>query len=224
MRMKNGSFGRAMVKRLTSKVKIWFVLNFAFEALIAASLSREESMRKLSAVAVAATLAIAFYFTLFWGFDALRMLTSPTYGLEEVWRSQFVFEIGRLFGLAPIGLIKLAAFFATLKLAVAAICAVHIVDRLRNFASGKANNEIFEAGLMLVVLISVASVGPAVWSHNADLVREQTIQLVLAGVAAGLGILERRHGRADEAAAPVDLTAPKDAVPESATWFSPLRR
>jgi len=49
-------------------------------------------------------LAIAFYFTLFWGFDALRMLTSPTYGLEEVWRSQFVFEIGRLFGLAPLGI------------------------------------------------------------------------------------------------------------------------
>ena len=34
-----------------------------------------------------------------------------------------VFGIGRLFGLGPIGLIKLAAFFATLKLAVAGICA-----------------------------------------------------------------------------------------------------
>ena len=54
------------------------------------------------------------------------MLTSPTYGLDDVWRSQFVFGIGRLFGLGPIGLIKLAAFFGTLKLAVAAICAVHI--------------------------------------------------------------------------------------------------
>ncbi len=81
-------------------------------------------MRKLSSAAVAMILAIAFYFTLFWGFDALRMLTSPTYGLEDVWRSQFVFEIGRVFGLAPLGLIKLAAFLATIKFAVAAICAV----------------------------------------------------------------------------------------------------
>lgn len=164
-------------------------------------------MRKLSVTATVTILAIAFYFTLFWGFDALRMLTSPTYGLEEVWRSQFVFAIGRLFELAPLGLIKLAAFFAALKLAVAAICAVHIVDRLRNFKSGKANNEIFEAGLMLVVLISIASVGPAVWSHNADLVREHTIQLLLAGVAAGLGILERRYAHANEAAKPVTAVA-----------------
>ena len=66
------------------------------------------------------------------------MLTSPTYGLEDVWRSQFVFAIGSLFGLGPIGLIKLAAFFAALKLAVAGICAVHIFDRFRGLAGGKA--------------------------------------------------------------------------------------
>ena len=111
-------------------------------------------MRKLSTAAVAMILAIAFYFTLFWGFDALRMLTSPTYGLEEVWRSQFVFEIGRLFGLAPLGLIKLAAFFATLKLAVAAICAVHIADRFRALGGGTANTDILDAGLVLVMLIT----------------------------------------------------------------------
>ena len=64
-------------------------------------------------------LAIAFYFTLFWGFDALRMLTSPTYGLDDVWRSQFVFGSAGSSVSAPLGLIKLAAFFATIKLAVA---------------------------------------------------------------------------------------------------------
>jgi hypothetical protein len=224
MRKQNGNLGRSMVKRLTSKVKDWFVLNFAFEALNAASLCKEESMRKLSVAAVAMTMAIAFYFTLFWGFDALRMLSSPTYGLEEVWRSQFVFEIGRLFGLAPLGLIKLAAFLATLKLAVAGICAAHILNRFRSLRGGKADTEIFEAGLMLVVLISIASVGPAIWSHNADLVREQTIQLMLVGVAAGLGILERRYEREAEASTPVDLAAPRIAVPEGATWFSPFRR
>src|SRR5712691_6294277 len=99
-------------------------------------------MRKISGATVAMILAIALYFTLFWGFDALRMLTSPTYGLEDVWRSQFIFGIGRLFGLGPIGLIKLAAFFGILKLAVAGICAVHILDRFRCLAGGKANSEI----------------------------------------------------------------------------------
>jgi hypothetical protein len=219
MRKQKGNSGRFMVKRLTSKVKSLFVLNFAFEALTHTSLSKEASMRKLSTVAVAMILAIAFYFTLYWGFDALRMLTSPTYGLDEVWRSQFVFEIGRVFGLMPLGLIKLAAFFAALKLAVAGICAAHILDRFRSLRDGKANSEIFEAGLMLVVLISIVSVGPAIWSHNADLVREQTINLMLVGVAAGLGILERRYGRAPESAVSLELAA----TPQGAPWFSPFR-
>ena len=93
---------------------------------------------------------------MFWGFDGLRILTSPNYGLEDVWRSQFVFAIGSHFGLGPIGLIKLAAFFGALKLAVAGFCAVHLVDRLRSLVSGKADNDILEGGLILVVLISIA--------------------------------------------------------------------
>jgi len=55
-------------------------------------------MRKLSALAVATISGVALYFTLVWGYDGLRMFTSPSYGLEDVWRSQFVFGIGSLFG------------------------------------------------------------------------------------------------------------------------------
>jgi hypothetical protein len=168
-------------------------------------------MRKLSAAAVAMIMAIAVYFTLFWGFEALRMLTSPTYGLEDVWHSQFVFEIGRLFSLSPFGLLKLAAFFGTLKLAVAAICAVHIGDRFRALAGGKAEPEILEAGLLLVVLISIGSAAPAIWLHNADLVREQVIQLLLAAVAVGLCVLERSYDRAE-----ATEIAPATAVDEAA--------
>jgi hypothetical protein len=171
---------------------------------------------------MAMILAIAVYFTLFWGFDALRMLTSPTYGLEDVWRSQFIFEIGRWFGLAPLGLIKLAAFFATLKLAVAAICAIHIGERFRALGGGKADTAILEVGLMLVVAISIVSVGPAVWSQSAELVREQVIQLMLAAVAAGLGILERRFERANTEAEPQLAVATAAPAPQGA-WFSPFR-
>ena len=59
------------------------------------------------------------------------MLTSPTYGLEDVWHSQFVFGVGRIFNLGPEGLIKLAAFFGVMKLATAVVFAVHVADRLR---------------------------------------------------------------------------------------------
>ena len=155
-------------------------------------------MRKLSFVSVAMILAISLYFMLSWGFEALRMLTSPTYGLDEVWRSQFVFAIGGYFHLTPVGLIKLAAFFATLKLAVAAICAVHILDRFRSLISGTADSEILDAALVLVVVISIGSIGPAVWSQNAELVREGAIQLSLAALAAALCMLERSLTRKAE--------------------------
>lgn len=152
-------------------------------------------MRKASAGTVAMILGVALYFTLFWGYDALRVLTSPTYGLEDVWRSQFVFGVGSYFHLEPMGLIRLAAFFGTLKLAVAILCAIHLVDRLRALAGGVANTEILEGGLVLVVLISIVAAGPALKTGNADLFREQVLQLLLALIATALCLVERNLSR-----------------------------
>jgi len=168
---------------------------------------------KLSTATMAIIVAIALYFTLFWGYDALRVLASPSYGLDDAWRSQYIFGIGRLFSLEPIGLIKLAAFFATLKLAVAAICAYHIVDRFRHMTRGQADSEILEAGLILVVLISIVSVGPASWVHSPDLMREHITQLFLAAVATGLCIFERMYAHRTEASE----AKPQPAVGASAT-------
>ena len=152
-------------------------------------------MGKLSNAAVVLIVAIALYFTLFWGYDGIRILTSPSYGLDDVWRSQYIFVIGRAFGLGPIGLIKLAAFFGALKLAVAGICAIHIADRVRCWTRGEANSEILEAGLMLVVVISIASVGPASWVNSVSLMREHAFQLLFAALATGLCIFERSNAR-----------------------------
>ncbi len=153
-------------------------------------------MRKVSAATVATIVTIALYFTLFWGYDALRVLTSPTYGLEDVWRSQFVFGIGSYFKLSPMGLMKLAAFFGAVKLAVALACAIHIADRLRSLAGGTANADIFEGGLVLVVAVSLASVGPSVWSQHAELLREQVVQLLLAALGVALCLVERNYTNA----------------------------
>jgi hypothetical protein len=171
-------------------------------------------MQRTSIAAVAMIVAISLYFTLFWGYDAFRILTSSSYGLEDVWRSQFIFGIGRLFGLGPIGLIKLAAFFGTLKLAVACICAVHIADRVRCMTRGEPNSEILEAGLILVVLISIISVGPAAWSNSVGLMREHAFQLLFAGLAVALCIVERNYLRSDASAETVPATA------RGTTWFS----
>jgi hypothetical protein len=167
-------------------------------------------MRKMSTVTVATILAISLYFALVWGYDALRMLTAPNRGLEEAWRADYVFVIGRLLGLSPVGLIKLAAFFGAVKLVAAGACALHIVDRIRCMISGRANSEVLEGALILVVAISIISVGPAVWSSNAEGVREYTVQLVLACLATALCIAERSFARDDSASALVE--AAEDAT------------
>ena len=168
-------------------------------------------MQKISTATASIIVLIALYFTLSWGYEALRVLTSPSYGFEDVWRSQFLFGIGRLFDLGPLGLVKLAAFFATLKLAVACICVLHIADRVRCFTRGQPNSEILEAGLILVVLITIVSVGPASL-HSADLMREHVYQLLFAALATGLCIFERVYALRTQAAeansqAAVDATA-----------------
>lgn len=152
-------------------------------------------MRKMSGASVAMIMAIALYFTLFWGYEALRVLTSPTYGLEDVWRSQYVFGVGSYFKLEPMGLMKLAAFFGAMKLVVALTCAIHLADRLRSVAGGKANADVLEGGLILVVAVSMAAAAPAVWTQNGDLLREQVLHLLLAAIAVALGLVERNYSR-----------------------------
>jgi hypothetical protein len=178
-------------------------------------------MRKASGAVVAMVVAIALYYTLFWGIDAVRVLTSPSYGLDDVFNSQFVFGVGRLFRFSPEGLIKLAAFFGVMKLATAAVFAVHIADRLRSLVGGgKPNMEILEAGLILVVAISVTAVLPALMSQNGGMVQQQTIELLLAGLAAALTIIERSDKAAAEEADEIEA---ETAAPADATWFTPWR-
>src|SRR5262249_33275156 len=76
------------LRRLTGKVKNRFPLNFEFQRLTHDSSIEEEFVGKISSAAVALIIAIVVYFTLFWGYDGLRILTSPSYGLDAVWRSQ----------------------------------------------------------------------------------------------------------------------------------------
>jgi hypothetical protein len=180
---------------------------------------REESVERFSNAAVALIVAIALYFTLSWGYEGLNTLMSPSFGLDDVWRSQFIFVIGSKFGLGPIGLIKLAAFFGALKLAVAVICALHIADRIRRWKTGEANTEILEAALILVVAITIASVGPASWANSASLMREHTFQLLFAAMATGLCIFERSVARRAKNAEPKPVVAVDAAATKAAPRF-----
>lgn len=155
-------------------------------------------MRRMSGATTAIVVAIALYFTLVWGYDALRVLTASNYGLDEVWRSEYVFIVGRLLDLDPTGLIKLAAFFGGVKLIVAGACAWHIVDRIRGLVTGvTANSEVLEGALYIIVAIGILSAGLAARSGNGEIVREYAVQLVLACLATALCLAE--HSRAERA-------------------------
>ena len=179
-------------------------------------------MQRVSGVVSALILAIAIYFALFWGYDALRILTSPAYGLEDVWRSQVVFGLGRYADFGPEALIRLAAVLGALKLVVAGVCAVHVFDRMRRlFAKAKPANEILETALIIAVAISIASLVPAILSSNADLAREQMIQLFLAGSTAVFCMLERGKTKA-EPAVETDIAGLSPAA--AGESFAPWRR
>jgi hypothetical protein len=177
-------------------------------------------MRKISGATTATILAISLYFTLFWGFDALRVLTSPSYGLDEVWRAEYIFVLGRMIDAGPVGLMKLAAFFGAVKLVVALVCAWHIVDRFRCMVSGTANAEVLEGALILVVAISIVTAGLAARSGNGEIVREYTIQLVLACLATALCIAERSAAFGAARTQPVE--AADDAEARVSTYSGPV--
>jgi hypothetical protein len=170
----------------------------------------EAAMQRTTGIIGALILAIAIYFALFWGYDAVRILTSPAYGLEDVWRSQIVFGIGRYAGFGPEGLIRLAAVLGAVKLVIAGVCAVHVVERMRAlFARATPANETLETALIVAVAISIVSLVPAIWSHNGDLAREQLIQLVLAGMTGVFCMIERGRTKSEPAvlAPPVESGA-----------------
>lgn len=145
----------------------------------------------------ASLLSIALYFALFWGFDALRILTSPVYGLEAAWHSQVVYWIARWFGLGPQGLLQLAAAYGIVKFAVAGVFAVHLLDRARCWRGGRADTkpdmDVLEMALFLVVIVSIVSVAPAIWQHDPTLIRSCTMNLVFASLAAALVAIERNE-------------------------------
>jgi len=151
-------------------------------------------MRNVSVVIAAALMGIALYFALTFGFVALQALTSPAYGLDDIWHSQFMFTLGRFFGLTPAGLVKLAAFIAAVKLVAAGICALHVIDRAR----GVPRTELLEGAMIVIAALTLVSLAPAVWSQGGDVIGEQVLQLGFALFAIALCVAERTLDRRAE--------------------------
>jgi hypothetical protein len=69
------------------------------------------------------------------------------------------------------------------KISHATMAIVVFADRFRTVSRRKANSEILEAGLILIVAISIISVAPASFRDGTEIVREHTLPLLLAALA-----------------------------------------
>lgn len=139
----------------------------------------------------AIVVAIVLYYILVWGFDAVRALTSANYGLDDLARAQSVRGLGRLLDLGPADLVRLAAFVAAFKLAAVAVLTLHLIDRARSVPGALSNHDILEAALLLVVILTGVMTIPAVNEGSGSLIRQHAIDLLLAGTAAILSVIER---------------------------------
>jgi len=169
-------------------------------------------MRWLGNLAAAAVMGIALYFAVCWAGEALRVFTSPTYGLDEFAESQEVFGIGRALALHGSGLFRAAAFLGAFRLVGALAFALYAAGRVRAFLLGKpCAYEMLEAALTLVVLLSFVTLLAAVLEESGSLLRANGLQLLLAAAAAIFNIIER-----EARAAPSPATAGTGALQASA--------
>jgi hypothetical protein len=186
--------------------------------------SRESGVRFFPASVSAILIGIALYFALLWGLDASRILTSPVYGLDNAAFAQLVYRIGGFIHVGPNGIILVAAFFGAAKLAIASILLCHLVERIRAFGSSKADHETLEAGLLLVVAMTIVSALPALADGIPSLVWPHSLHLVLAGVAATLSVLERIAERWEAAALREAARAAAEDSSDDATPAAPAQK
>ncbi len=183
-------------------------------------------MRWAHKAASAAVVAIALYFAVLWATDAVRVFASSTYGLDGFRPAQEVFSVGQTFGLGWNGLFRLSAFIGAFKLVGAVAFALHLADRVRGYMAGRAaEDEMLEAGLVLVMLLVLAMALPAVAQGNAVLLRGYGLSLLLASVALMLNIHERRarEGATAPSSASNAPSALQRAIAEARAQLPPLR-
>ena len=122
-------------------------------------------MRWLPKVIPCLVACIALYFALWFGIETLRIFLSPVYGLDDPAFAQTIRGIGRRADLGTAGLLKLAAFVGAVKLAIATLFAVYLAGRLRAIWRNDIEHELLDAGLLLVVLVTVVAAMPALQQH-----------------------------------------------------------
>lgn len=148
-------------------------------------------MARLSSSITIIVCAIAAYFMLHWGTDAIGIVASPMHGMDKPTFAHVVQNFARMFGLTQTGAIVCAVTFGTAKLGVAAIFSIYLLRRLTGIGDGEADHDLLEAGLVLVVVTVAAMALPLVTDENPAALNQFRVPLWLVGLAATFTMLER---------------------------------
>ncbi len=173
------------------------------------------------------TVAIALYFAMSLGLEALQALTSPTRGLDDRAVAGVVFGFGRLAGLGPEGLVRTAVLLGAVKLTAALVFPAYLAERRRGLFGVRTDHETLEAGLLLVVAATIVMAMPALYEGRTELLRQPMLYFLLAAAAAVVTIAEQLDARVGDDARgsaratlrSIDLGRAGEAV--SGPWFAP---
>jgi hypothetical protein len=183
-------------------------------------------MRRFSLTIPFLVTGVCFYFAVVFGREAIAVLTSPSGGLENPVFARAVYGIGLLAGLETKGLLRLAAFLATLKLATAVLFALHLLDRFNPLRTAEINHELLDTAALLCVCVTAVLASPALLEVAPQLLAPHRPALWLAGLAATLSMIER--AAQEETPQPVRVTSrcalPPRRMNVSARRWDYLRR
>jgi hypothetical protein len=178
-------------------------------------------MRRFSTTIPILVTGICLYFVLVFGREAITVFTSPIWGLENSNFARSVYGIGRFFNFGPAGLVQVAAFLGALKLAVAVVFALHLVDRFRPYRETGTNHELLDAAALLAVFTTFLMATPALIESTPQFLAPHRPALWLAGLAATLSMIERLVESGD--LKPAAITAPSVALAPRRGRVSALR-
>lgn len=134
---------------------------------------------------------IALDFTLIFGFEAWRILSSPIFGLERLGFSGTIYAIGKWAGLQTTQHLPLAAFFGVMSLAIAIMCGWHLVTRIAALRGHRISHDMLDAGLIVIVITTLLAATPSILNGATEILIHERLPLWLVGLAATLSMIER---------------------------------
>ncbi|MFL6799555.1 MAG: hypothetical protein ACJ8F3_19330 [Xanthobacteraceae bacterium] len=167
-------------------------------------------MRPFPGLAGVNAAIVAIYFAVVWGYDGLRALSSPYYGLEERVHAVAASYFRALFDLGLDGLLRVSTVLAAVKFVIAAGFIAYLIEFARALAVRREPDPQTLDGVLLLAATAIMFwAWPALGSGDAVLIRLYATQfLLLTGAMIVLAI--ERHAQ-DASAQPTPITEQQPA-------------